>query len=113
MSQDTSPPIDVKIENIDQLHKAFMPFIRGGALFVPTKKVYKLGERVDFVLTLIDDPQPYKIPGSVVWITPAGAQGGKVAGIGLQILGEHADTVLKKINTHLAGLESNTGSWTM
>ena len=52
-----------------------MPFVRHGALFVPTNKKYELGEEVFILLALMDEPEKIQINGKVVWVTPKGAQG--------------------------------------
>jgi type IV pilus assembly protein PilZ len=53
------------------------------------------------------------VAGKVVWITPKGAQGNKVAGIGVQFTGD--TTIARdKIETYLAGaLKSDRMTHTM
>lgn len=65
------------------LYSAYMPFLNGGGLFIPTNKPYKMGEEVFMLLSLLDDPQKLKVVGNVVWITPV-TQGLKPQGIGVQ-----------------------------
>lgn len=65
------------------LYAAYMPFIAGGGLFIPTNKPFKMGEEVFMLLSLLDDPVKLKVVGHVVWITPA-TQGSKPQGIGVQ-----------------------------
>ena len=81
-----------------------MAFVRGGGLFVPTAKRYNLGDEVFILLSLMDDKDRLPVAGKVVWITPAGAQGSRTAGIGVQFNetadGEAAKT---KIEALLAG----------
>ncbi len=66
------------------LYAAYMPYVRGGGLFVPTGRRYKLGDEVFMLLTLLDSKE--KIPGAgrVAWVTPARAGGNRTAGIGIQ-----------------------------
>jgi type IV pilus assembly protein PilZ len=53
------------------------------------------------------------VTGKVVWVTPRGAQGGKKAGIGIQLSAED-NTVVGKIETYLAGaLSSDRPTHTM
>ena len=61
-----------------------MPFVKNGGLFIPTKKTYSLGNEVFVLLTLWTNARRSPLPGSVVWITPKGAQGNRLAGIGVQ-----------------------------
>lgn len=65
------------------LYAAYMPFLAGGGLFIPTNKPFKMGEEVFMLLSLLDDPVKLKVVGHVVWITPA-TQGNKPQGIGVQ-----------------------------
>lgn len=65
------------------LYAAYMPFLSGGGLFIPTSKPYKMGDEVFMLLSLLDDPLKLKVVGHVVWITPS-TQGNKPQGIGVQ-----------------------------
>ncbi len=65
------------------LYAAYMPFLTGGGLFIPTNKSFKMGEEVFMLLSLLDDPMKLKVVGHVVWITPT-TQGNKPQGIGVQ-----------------------------
>ncbi len=65
------------------LYAAYMPFLAGGGLFIPTNKPFKMGEEVFMLLSLLDDPLKLKVVGNVVWITPA-TQGNKPQGVGVQ-----------------------------
>ena len=76
--------MSLTIRDTASLYEAYMPFISGGGLFVPTHKHYNLGDDVFIRLTLMDEPEKIPVPGKVVWVTPMGAQGGRQAGIGIQ-----------------------------
>jgi type IV pilus assembly protein PilZ len=66
------------------LYSAYMPFIEGGGIFIPTQKEYAMGDTVYVIMQLIDEPKRYSVSCKVVWISPAGmAQ--KSQGIGVQI----------------------------
>jgi type IV pilus assembly protein PilZ len=48
------------------------------------------------------------VAGKVIWVTPAGAQGNRTAGIGVQLAdGAEGEGVRHKIETLLAGLTSS------
>jgi type IV pilus assembly protein PilZ len=79
-----------------------MPFIKNGGLFIPTSKQYQLGDEVFMLLKLMDEPEKIPVAGKVVWVTPKGAQGNKVAGVGVQFNDED-DIARNKIETYLAG----------
>jgi len=98
------PKITCSFLDITALHRAYMPFIQGGGLFIRTDENYLLGERVNLSVQLMDEPVPHVIETQVVWITPKGAQGDKPAGIGVQFMGEQARSLSRKIETYLAYL---------
>jgi len=75
--------LSLAIKEKAALYSAYMPFIKGGGLFIPTSKTFKLGEEVFMLLSLIDDPVKLKVVGQVVWITPS-SQPNKPQGIGVQ-----------------------------
>ena len=86
---DTSPNaskagvLSLAIKEKTALYAAYMPFIKGGGLFIPTNKPFNIGEEVFMLLSLIDDPVKLKVVGHVVWVTPT-AQASKPQGIGVQ-----------------------------
>ena len=97
--------LSLAIKDKGALYNAYMPFVRGGGLFVPTAKRYSLGDEVFILLTLMDDKDRLPIAGKVIWVTPPGAQGNRTAGIGVQF-NESADgdTARTKIESALAGI---------
>ena len=76
--------LSLAIKDKGALFNAYMPFVKGGGLFVPTTKRYSLGDEVFILLSLMDEKDRLPVAGKVVWITPAGAQGNRTAGIGVQ-----------------------------
>lgn len=94
--------LSLTIKDKAVLYSAYMPFLVNGGLFVPTNKVYQVGEEVFMLLTLMDEPEKIPIAGKVVWVTPRGAQGNRTAGIGVQF-SEQDNSANSKIETHLAG----------
>lgn len=96
--------LSVAIRDRSALYAAYMSYVRGGGLFIPTGKLYRLGEEVVVLLSLMQEPERIPVTGKVVWITPRGAQGGKVAGIGIQFSNDEIGTVARnKIEGYLAG----------
>lgn len=94
--------LSLTIKDKSVLYAAYMPFIRNGGMFIPTQKAYQMGDEVFMLLKLLDEPEKVPVAGKVVWITPKGAQGNKVAGVGVQFSGD--DTLARdKIETLLAG----------
>jgi type IV pilus assembly protein PilZ len=90
------------------LYSAYMPFVKGGGLFLRTNHVYPLGKELQLSLKLINEVDPYVIHARVVWITPKGAQGNKPSGIGVQFIGENSRYLCNKIETYLAGMLKST-----
>ena len=90
-----------------------MPFLRNGGLFIPTNKRFTLGEEVFVLLALMDEAEKIPITGTVVWVTPKGAQDNRQAGIGVQF--SEADfAAATKIEEHLGtGLVSDRPTHTM
>lgn len=81
--------LSLTIKERSGLYAAYMPFIEGGGVFIPTQKEYSLGDQVYMILQLMDNPKRFSIACKVVWVSPAGmAQ--KTQGIGVQI--PHDDT---------------------
>ncbi len=76
--------LSLSIKERSALFAAYMPFVKGGGLFIPTNKSYKMGEEVFMLLTLMDDPARLPVSGKVVWVTPAGAHGSRTQGVGVQ-----------------------------
>lgn len=76
--------LSLNINSKAALYAAYMPFLKRGGIFVPTAKPYSLGDEVFMLLSLMDEPGKLPIAGTVVWVTPPGAQGNKTQGIGVQ-----------------------------
>lgn len=64
-------PITYVIENLKELHKHYMPFVKGGGIFLKKEDGldnYQLGSKVFVLLTLLDDNVKKTISGKIVWI---------------------------------------------
>ena len=107
--------LSLAIKDKAALYNAYMPFIKGGGIFVPTAKRYTLGDEVFILLSLMEEKDRLPVAGKVVWITPAGAQGNRPAGIGVQFADTaEGEQVKGKIETMLAGtLEAEKPTHTM
>ena len=93
--------LSLSIRDRRVLRAAYMPFLNHGGLFVPTDKHFRLGDEVFLLLRLLDEPDRIPVAGTVVWITPKGAQGQRVAGAGVQFSDEDG-LVRRKIEGYLA-----------
>ena len=106
--------LSLSIRDKSALYASYMPFIKNGGLFIPTAKPYKLGDEVFMLLTLMDNKEKIPVAGHVVWVTPAGAQGNRAAGVGIQFSEKDSGTARNKIEALLAGqLNSDKPTHTM
>lgn len=76
--------LSLTIRERSALYAAYMPYVQGGGLFIPTNRSYQMGDQVFMLLSLMDEPGKLSLSGKVVWITPPGAQGNRQQGIGVQ-----------------------------
>lgn len=96
--------LSLNINSKSALYAAYMPFLKRGGIFVPTAKPYNLGDEVFMLLSLMDEPGKLPIAGTVVWLTPPGAQGNKTQGIGVQFSDdESGQSARAKIENLLGG----------
>lgn len=96
------------------LFAAYMPFVKGGGLFIPTNKALAMGEEVFMLLSLPDDADKLKVVGKVVWITPV-ALNQKPQGVGIQFSDQQDGVQAKKrIEAILGGaLKSSRNTHTL
>jgi type IV pilus assembly protein PilZ len=100
--------LSLAIKEKAALYLAYMPFLKGGGLFIPTNKTYQIGEEVFMLLSLLDDPNKLKVVGKVAWVTPI-TQGGRPQGIGVQFSEEDGGTEARnKIEAILGGVMKST-----
>jgi type IV pilus assembly protein PilZ len=101
------------IRDKNTLYSSYMPFVKGGGLFIPTTRAFELGDEVFLLLTLMEATERFPVTGKVVWIN-AKATGNRPVGIGIQFGGAEGATVHKKIETYLAGaLKSERPTFTL
>jgi type IV pilus assembly protein PilZ len=106
--------LSLAIKEKSALYAAYMPYVKGGGLFIPTNKTFKIGEEVFMLLSLVDDPMKLKVVGKVVWITPV-TQANRPQGIGVQFSDKDGGIEVKnKIEAILGGaLKANRPTHTM
>lgn len=100
MTTDTCQ-LECSFPNEAALYLAYMPFVKGGGLFLRTDTMIPLGNPVHLKVTLPNN-ELFEIDAVVVWITPKGAQNNKPAGTGVQFKGDEARILSNKIDTFLA-----------
>jgi len=107
--------LSLNIREKSALYAAYIPALKGGGIFIPTNKSYHIGDEVFMLLNLLGDPNKLPVAGRVAWITPAGAQGNKVQGIGVQFNNDESGAAARsKIESLLGGyLHSSRPTHTM
>ncbi len=96
--------MSLSIRDKASLHAAYMGFVDGGGLFIPTTRAARLGDEIYALLSLMEEPGKLPVPGTICWITPPGVPG-RPQGIGVRFArneaGEQART---RIETLLGGM---------
>ena len=107
--------LSLAIKEKAALYAAYMPFLKGGGIFIPTNRSYQLGEEVFMLLSLMDDPQRIAVQGKVVWVTPEGVQGNRTQGIGVQFTNDETGAAARAQIEKILGetLASNRPTHTM
>lgn len=88
------------------MFNAYMPFVKGGGLFVETTKQFALGDEVFLLVEFMDQPEPIPVAASVIWVTPRGSTTYK-PGIGIQLTEENRD-LMNSIETQVAEMLKST-----
>jgi len=107
--------LSITIKDKAVLYAAYMPFLKNGGLFIPTKKLFNMGEECALVISLLEDEERYNVVCRVVWITPQGSPTNKAGGIGVEF-NENTDGELlrRKIEDMLGTLlKSDNATHTM
>ncbi len=106
--------LSLAIKEKSALYAAYMPYLKGGGLFIPTNKSFNMGEEIFMLLSLVDDPVKLKVVGKVVWVSPI-IHGTRPQGIGVQFSEKDGGLEVKnKIEAILGGaLKSNRPTHTM
>ncbi len=107
--------LSLQIKDKKELFSAYMPFVKGGAIFVPTPKRYHLGDEVFLMVSFLEDKSRLPVVGKVVWVSPMGQMGGRRPGVGVQLSEvPENEEIRRKIDATLAGMQdSDTPTHTM
>ncbi|MDO4724681.1 MAG: PilZ domain-containing protein [Comamonadaceae bacterium] len=100
--------IQLNIKEKAALYASYISLFKEGGIFVPTQREYQMGDSIFVMLTLPDDPKKYAIAGTVAWITPAGASGGRTQGVGVRFPADEKSAELRtKIENRLGSALSS------
>lgn len=100
--------LSVALKDPMSLFNAYMPYVKGGGLFIETQKDLKLGDEVFILLDILDQSEPTPVSAKVIWVTPKGSTSFR-AGIGIQ-LGEDNREIMNRIETQIAELLNSSKS---
>ncbi len=103
----------VDIEDVRELYKSYMPFIKTGGLFVRSNMQFEMAQPLALRITLPDSLEDDVVTGAVVWVTPQGSQNSSPAGVGVSFI-DDKNQVRDKIEKMLGGmLNSSDPTYTM
>jgi len=107
--------LSLQIKDKKELYSAYMPYVKGGAIFVPTPKRYQLGDEVFLMVSFLEDKSRLPVVGKVVWVSPMGQMCGRRPGVGVQMSeSPENEEIRTNIEATLAGmLDSDTPTHTM
>lgn len=99
-------PLSLVLADKLALKAHYLPFLKRGGIFVPTQCVLRPGDEVQVYLQLPDATKPILVIGKLAWLTPVGAQGQKLAGVGVHF-SDDDDWLKSQIEALLADLPDN------
>ena len=106
--------LPVKLQDLDALYGAYMPFTQNGGLFVASSRPFRLGEEVILIVSLMDEPERFTVSGRVVWVTPKAAEGYRTPGVGVEFGADDRGNTRARIEMYLAGrLDAERATLTM
>ncbi len=106
--------IPLRFKNVDQMYKSYMPFLKNGGLFVPTRKRYMMGQEVELVVQLPDEESSLSTLGIVSWINTEFASGHKKQGVGVEFSDGNGIALRAKIDALLSDrLDSEMPTYTL
>lgn len=88
--------ISLNLRGKTALYASWMPFLKGGGLFMESRREHKLGDEVLIVLTFLDEPVKIPLSSTVAWVNPPHAHGNRPQGIGVRLPDSAVGTDLKK-----------------
>ncbi|MDN5863879.1 MAG: PilZ domain-containing protein [Gammaproteobacteria bacterium] len=103
MTESRRPSIlTLDLSDRNSLYRAWMSFVEGGGIFVPTNREYSLGEEA-FVRVDMPDKSSKAVAGKVVWLSPRGVVRPREQGIGIQISKSDRGQLQRQAERLLAG----------
>lgn len=81
----------------DTLQRAFMSFVKGGGLFLPTNVPYEMNEEIFLLVSLPGSKKALPVPGTVVWQSPSSSADGRRPGVGIAFKGREGNSLRNTI----------------
>lgn len=92
------------IENLQSLYACYLPFVKNGAIFIPSEHLQNLGDEVFVAVTLPGSHERLPLHGKVVWINQRN-QSNRPSGFAVQFEKDEAGLRMKnEIERLLAGM---------
>ncbi|TCM63726.1 type IV pilus assembly protein PilZ [Acinetobacter calcoaceticus] len=107
MQTDSGALIQFSIQDTAMLQACYMPYVKGGGLFIPSLHQVQMGELVKLMARLGDDERNIALSGAVIWISHK-AMGVKPQGFAIQLGGAGADGFRAKAEKILASATPST-----
>lgn len=104
--------LHLALKSAEELYSCYMPLIKNGGLFIPSRRDYQLGDKLFVLLELMDETDKIPLAGKVIWIAPKGLGGDRHPGVGIQFPDNSAQLVAK-IETYLAGMLVDRPTFTL
>lgn len=95
--------LEYTITEQTELNLSYLPFVKGGGLFIPTEVTFYLDDPVNVKLMLMGES--FQVEGKVVWITPKNSIYHIHVGIGIELIGQNAKNIGEKLRSNLDGSE--------
>jgi type IV pilus assembly protein PilZ len=94
---DPAQPTRARLAFADKnaLYAAYIALFTEGGLFVATEREHRLGDAFELDVTLPGEVLSHSVPGTVAWITPAHAPGGRLQGVGVAFADHLESRMLK------------------
>lgn len=106
--------LHLTIRDASALYAAYISYIPEGGLFIPTNKPYNLGDEIFMLLSLMDEAEKMPVAGKVIWVTPPGAEAGRIQGVGVQFTTSDSGKARARIEEYLTGrIEAEDPTHTM
>lgn len=96
-----------QIQDVQRLYASYLPYVKNGAIFIPSNKKVALGFKIAASIILPGSNQPNNIQGEVIWVNHR-TQGNRPSGFAVQLGTDQVSTSLKhEIERMLAGMSGS------